>query len=44
MKIVPTRIQEEINRVDRTKSLGIGIASGITALWCVYRQGDPTER
>jgi hypothetical protein len=41
MKIVPTRIEEQINRVDRTKSLGIGIASGITALWCVYRLGRP---
>jgi len=37
MKIVPTRMEEQIIRVDRTTSLGIGIASGITALWCVYR-------
>jgi hypothetical protein len=37
MKIVPTRVEEQINRVDPKKSLGIGIASGITALWCVYR-------
>ena len=37
MKIVPTRMEEQINRVDRTASLGIGIAGGITALWCVYR-------
>jgi hypothetical protein len=37
MKIVPTRMEEQINRVDRTTALGIGIASGITALWCVYR-------
>jgi hypothetical protein len=37
MKIVPTRMEEQINRVDRMTSLGIGIASGITALWCVYR-------
>jgi hypothetical protein len=37
MKIVPTRIEKQINRVDRTPSLAIGIASGITALWCVYR-------
>jgi len=37
MKIVPTRMEEQINRVDRSTSLGIGIASGITALWCVYR-------
>jgi len=32
MKIVPTRMEEQIIRVDRTTSLGIGIASGITAL------------
>ena len=37
MKIVPTRMEEQINRVDRTTALGIGIASGITALWCAYR-------
>jgi hypothetical protein len=37
MKIVPTRIEEQINLVDRTTALGIGIASGLTALWCVYR-------
>lgn len=37
MKIVPTRIEEQINRVDRTRSRAIGIACGITALWCVYR-------
>ena len=37
MKIVPTHMEEHINRVDRTTSLGIGIASGITVLWCVYR-------
>jgi hypothetical protein len=37
MKIVPTSIEEHINRVDRSTSLGIGIATGLTALWCVYR-------
>jgi hypothetical protein len=37
MKIVPTRLEEQINRVDRPRSLAIGIGSGITALWCVYR-------
>ena len=30
-------MEEQINRVDRTTSLGIGIATGITALWCGYR-------
>jgi predicted peptidase len=37
MNIVPTRIQEQINRVDRTRSLVIGISAGLTALWCIYR-------
>jgi hypothetical protein len=37
VNIVPTRIQEQINRVDRTRSLWFGISAGITALWCAYR-------
>lgn len=37
MNIVPTRIQEQINRVERTPSLVIGISAGLTALWSVYR-------
>ena len=37
MKIVPTSIEQQINRVDRNQSLAIGIASGVTALWCAYR-------
>ena len=37
VNIVPTRIEEQINRVDRTRSLAIGIASAVTAVWCVYR-------
>jgi hypothetical protein len=37
MKIVPARIEEQINRVDRTRSLAIGIGCGLTALWSVYR-------
>lgn len=36
MKIVPTRVEEQINRVDRTPSLIIGIISALVALWCVY--------
>lgn len=36
MKIVPTSIEERINKVDRTPSLIIGICSAILALWCVY--------
>ena len=37
MNIVPTRIQEHINRVERTPSLVIGISAGLTALWSLYR-------
>jgi hypothetical protein len=37
VNIVPSRIQEQINRVDRTRSLIFGISTGITALWCLYR-------
>jgi hypothetical protein len=37
MKILPTRIEELTNRVDRNQALAIGIATGLTALWCAYR-------
>jgi hypothetical protein len=37
MNLVPTRIQEQINRVDRTRSLAIGISAGVAALWSIYR-------
>jgi hypothetical protein len=37
MKILPTSIEQRINRVDRTQALAIGIVSGVTALWCAYR-------
>lgn len=37
MSIIPTRIQEQVNRVDRTRSLLIGIGTGLTALWAIYR-------
>ncbi|MBW0015205.1 hypothetical protein [Mycobacterium sp.] len=37
MKLVPTPIEEQINRVDRQRSLYIGIAAGLIALWSVYR-------
>jgi hypothetical protein len=37
MNIVPTAVQEHINRIDRTRSLAIGIATGVTALWSIYR-------
>jgi inner membrane protein involved in colicin E2 resistance len=37
MKIVPTSIEQQINRVDRTRSLAIGVSCGLLALWSVYR-------
>jgi hypothetical protein len=30
-------IEEQINRVDRQRSLAIGISCGVTTLWCLYR-------
>ena len=37
MNIVPSRIQDQVNRTDRTRSLVIGIAAGVTAVWSLYR-------
>jgi hypothetical protein len=37
VKIVPTNIEEQINRVDRQRSLYIGISAGLVALWSVFR-------
>jgi hypothetical protein len=37
MKIVPTSIEEQINRVDRQRSLYIGISAGLLAAWSVFR-------
>lgn len=37
MKIVPASIEEQINRVDRQRSLYIGISSAILAAWSVIR-------
>lgn len=37
MNIVPARFQDQINRVERTPSLVIGISAGLTAVWAVYR-------
>ncbi len=37
MKIVPASIEEQINRVDRQRSLYIGISAGLVALWSVFR-------
>ena len=37
MKILPANIEEQIDRVDRNRSLIIGISAGLLAFWCVYR-------
>lgn len=37
MNIVPNVIQAQANRLDRTPSLIVGISSGLTALWAVWR-------
>jgi hypothetical protein len=37
MKLLPANIEEQIDRVDRSRSLIIGISTGLLALWCVYR-------
>jgi hypothetical protein len=37
MNIVPTSIQEQINRVDRQRSLYLGISTGLVAVWSFFR-------
>ena len=37
MKIVPTSIEEQINRVDRQRSLYFGISGGLLAAWSLFR-------
>jgi hypothetical protein len=37
MKIVPTSIAQQIDRVDRQYSLAIGISTGLLAFWSIYR-------
>jgi hypothetical protein len=37
MKIVPASIEEQINRVDRQRSLYIGISAGLVAAWSLFR-------
>jgi hypothetical protein len=37
MNTVLARIQEQVNRVDRSRSLLIGISTGLVALWSLYR-------
>jgi hypothetical protein len=37
MNILPTGIEEQIKRVDRQRSLYIGISTGLVALWSFFR-------
>ncbi len=37
MKFLPPSIEEHIDRVDRNRSLIIGISTGLLAFWCIYR-------
>jgi inner membrane protein involved in colicin E2 resistance len=37
MKFLPPSIEEHIDRVDRNRSLIIGITTGLLAFWCIYR-------
>ena len=37
MKLVPTSIEAQINRVDRQRSLYVGVSAGLIAAWSLYR-------
>jgi hypothetical protein len=37
MKILPANIEEQIDGIDRNRSLIIGISTGLLAFWCLYR-------
>jgi hypothetical protein len=37
MNIVPTRMQEQINRVDRTRALLFGILAAVSAFFCIWK-------
>jgi hypothetical protein len=37
MKLLPPSVEQQIDRVDRTRSLIVGIGSGLLAFWCLYR-------
>lgn len=37
MKLVPASLEDQVNRVDRQRSLYIGIANALVAVWSVYR-------
>jgi hypothetical protein len=37
MNTVLARVQEQVNHVERSRSLLIGISTGVAALWSLYR-------
>jgi len=37
MKILPANIEQQIDRIDRQRSLYIGIGSAVVAFWSLYR-------
>jgi len=37
MQLLPNSIQEHVNRVDRQRSLVLGISSGLLAAWSAFR-------
>jgi hypothetical protein len=37
MKLLPESIEQQIDRVDRNRSLIFGISAGLIALWSFYR-------
>jgi hypothetical protein len=37
MQLLPTSIQEQVDRVDRQRSLMIGISAGLLAAWSAFR-------
>ena len=37
MKILPANIEQQIDRIDRQRSLYIGISSAVVAIWSLYR-------
>lgn len=37
MQLLPTSIQEHVNRIDRQRSLMIGISAGLLAAWSFFR-------
>jgi hypothetical protein len=37
MQLLPTSIQEHVNRIDRQRSLMLGISAGLLAAWSFFR-------